>query len=375
MMPIRNFLLAPDSFKGTMDAVTVCDRMEEGILAACPEANVRKVPVADGGEGTVDCFHRALGGELFTPEVAGPFGAPVRAPWLCLPGGTPAVIEMASCAGLPLAAPRLDPAAATTFGVGERIRDALRHGWRKILLGLGGSATNDGGAGMAAARGVRFFDEQGNTFTPTGGTLLNIARIDLTALRALLQGCEAIALCDVDNPLCGERGASAVFGPQKGADGELVRLLDAGLAILARRILEAGGPDVLALPGGLAAGGLGAGTVAFLGGVLRPGIDTVLETAGFDASLKWADVVFTGEGRYDSQSARGKVIAGVAKHAAAAGVPVVAIVGDVKDEARLPGLTAVLTINRLLEPFEQAKTHSAQDMRATAEAAARLLTL
>lgn len=375
---MRRFLLAPDSFKGTMSAVRVCDIMAGRLLAGLPGAQVHAVPMADGGEGTCECFRRALGGEFTRLTVTGPYGVPVAAAYLRLPDGVTAVVEMAAAAGLPLAGSRREPEAATTYGVGELIGHALAAGCRHIILGLGGSATNDGGAGMAAALGAVFTDRQGKAFVPAGGSLSRVAAVDWSRCRARLDGCRVTAMCDVVSPLCGPEGASAVFGPQKGADAAAVARLDRGLAHLAERIRAAGGPDVRALPGGGAAGGLGAGAVAFLGAELRPGIETVCGQVQFDRLLAWADCVLTGEGRLDGQSARGKVIGGVARRAAAAGVPVIAVVGDIADDADAVyamGVTAVLSINRQAIPFSQASARCEADLGRTVDTLVRLLRL
>ena len=372
----RKIVLAPDSFKGTMSAVRVCDLMERAIHTRWNTAEIAKVPVADGGEGTVDCFVRAMDAEKITAPVSGPFFERMEASYARLPDGVTAVIEMAAAAGLPLVEDRKNPAAATTYGVGELIRHAVESGCRKIILGLGGSCTNDGGAGMAAALGVRFYDDASHSFVPTGGTLDRIARIDCTGKWPVLDDCCFTAMCDVRNPLCGPNGASAIFGPQKGADEEMVRTLDRNLLHFSQRIREDGGMDVEQMEGAGAAGGLGAGSVVFLGARLRSGIDTVLDTVGFDRLLEGADLVISGEGRIDGQSAQGKVVWGVSRRAKAAGVPVVAVVGDIGDGIDAlygAGLTAVLSINRRAIPFEQARLRCETDLEGTMDTLIRLL--
>ena len=322
--------------------------------------------MADGGEGTVQSVLRCTGGEPVTLDVTGPFpGGTVRAAYGRF-GGC-AVIEMASAAGLPLAAGRLDPLHATTFGVGELIRHAVERGCREIYLGLGGSCTNDGGSGCAAALGVRFENAAGEPFVPTGGTLAQIRRIDLSGARELLAGGKITAMCDVDNPLCGPEGAAAVFGPQKGAAAETVRLLDRGLHSLREVVYAETGRDLADVPGAGAAGGFGFGCMALLGGTLRPGIETLLDLAGFDRLLERADLVITGEGRLDGQSLRGKVISGVARRAKGR-VPVIAIVGGIADDA-VPayglGVDAMFSIDRAALPFPESAPRSAADYRAT----------
>ena len=276
------------------------------------------------------------------------------------------MIEMAAAAGLPLVGDRLEPDAATTYGVGELMAAAAEQGAKHIILGLGGSATNDGGCGAAAALGVRFLRADGTSFIPTGGTLNEIAAIDMSGRRALPP---VTVMCDIDNPLCGASGASAVFGPQKGADSAMVERLDRNLEHLAFVIERDLGLQVKDVPGAGAAGGMGGGSLAFWGGCLQMGIQTVLDTVGFDELVQGAKLVFTGEGRLDSQSLRGKVIDGVAKRAKMHGVPVVAVVGAVSegaDEIYDLGVCAVFTTNHAPVPFEVAKLHSHENLRRTA---------
>jgi glycerate kinase len=371
----EKFIVIPDSFKGTMTSADVCTIMREQIARFFPETEVVSVPIADGGEGTVEAFLTALGGERAFCRVSGPFGEPVDASYGII-GGDTAILETSSCAGLPLAAGRLDPFAATTYGLGELMADAVRRGCRRLVIGLGGSCTNDAGAGMAAALGVRFRDADGKEFVPTGGTLKNVAEIDCSKARRFLADVRITAMCDVESPLYGPEGAAFVFAPQKGANQEDVLKLDAGLRRIAAVMRQSLGTDVSALPGGGAAGGMGAGMKAFLGAELQPGIQTVLELVRFDEMLAGARLVFTGEGRLDGQSVRGKVVGGVAKHARDAGVPVVAVVGDAGEGAEKvydAGVTAVFPINRTAIPYEQAKLRSREDLGRTMEDILRLL--
>ncbi len=349
------YLLIPDSFKGTLSAMEVCAAMKRAILRRQPEAVILSVPVADGGEGTVEAFLTALGGQREDVRTSGPYGEPMTACYGLLPDGT-AVIEMAACAGLPLVGDRKDPSATTTFGVGELLLDAVQKGVRRFLLGLGGSATNDGGCGCAAACGARFYDKTGLPFLPTGGTLQAIDRLDVSLMDPRLKDCTFTILCDIDNPLCGPRGAAAVFAPQKGADPHMVRQLDDGLAHLAALWKRDAGVDVLDLPGGGAAGGMGAGMAAFFGGKLRPGIDLLLDTVDFDALAVGCDLILTGEGCLDGQTLGGKAVCGVAKRAKKLSVPVVAVVGGSKGDLTAlydAGLTAAFSINRLPLPLAQ----------------------
>ena len=373
---MEKILLVPDSFKGTLSSRQVCQVMAGQLRRFFPQAQVKSIPVADGGEGSVEAFLAAAGGERRTRTVTGPFGEPVEAFYGILGDGRTAVIEVAACAGLPLAEGRLNPERATTYGVGELLLAAKEAGCTKAILGLGGSCTNDGGAGAAAALGAKFTRADGTAFVPTGGTLGEIAALDVSPVAQALQGMELTAMCDIDNPLYGEAGAAAVFAPQKGADAAMVARLDAGLRHLGQVSARCLGRDFSHLPGAGAAGGLGFGMAAFCGAQLRMGIDAVLDAVGFDSLLPGTDVVFTGEGKIDSQSARGKVVSGVAARCRKAGVPVVAVVGQIGqgfEEMYQQGLTAVFSINRAAQPFAESRFHAGENLALTMENIARLL--
>ena len=373
---MEKILLVPDSFKGTLSSRQVCQVMAGQLRRFFPQAQVKSIPVADGGEGSVEAFLAAAGGERRTRTVTGPFGEPVEAFYGILGDGRTAVIEMAACAGLPLAEGRLNPERATTYGVGELLLAAKEAGCTKAILGLGGSCTNDGGAGAAVALGAKFTRADGTAFVPTGGTLGEIAALDVSPVAQALQGMELTAMCDIDNPLYGEAGAAAVFAPQKGADAAMVARLDAGLRHLGQVSARCLGRDFSHLPGAGAAGGLGFGMAAFCGAQLRMGIDAVLDAVGFDSLLPGTDVVFTGEGKIDSQSARGKVVSGVAVRCRKAGVPVVAVVGQIGqgfEEMYQQGLTAVFSINRAAQPFAESRFHAGENLALTMENIARLL--
>ena len=376
---MKKCIIISDSFKGTLSSSEICAIAEEAVSRFFPECTLCKVPVADGGEGTVACFQEACGGELVRLTVQGPFGEPVEAAYLQLPGGQ-AVVEMAAAAGLPLVGDRKDPRKASTYGVGQLIRHAAEQGNRKILLGLGGSATNDGGCGCAAALGVRFLDQDGQSFIPVGETLADICSIDLSGT-SYLRDVQLTAMCDIDNPMHGPTGAAYVFGPQKGADPETVAFLDSQLVSLDETIRRELGRQVADIPGAGAAGAFGAGMVAFFQAQLRPGIEAVLDLVGFDDMLEGCDMVFTGEGRLDSQSLRGKVLSGVGKRARAHGVPVVAIVGgvtpDTEDvcDCQDAIISAIFTINRQAVDFEKSKGSSHQNYQRTFENILRLIQL
>lgn len=365
---MKKCIVIPDSFKGTLSSMEICKITKERILNYFPEAEVIAVPVADGGEGSVDCLLTACGGKKIPCRVKGPYFDDVDAFYGLLPDGT-AVVEMAACAGLPLVGERRSASDTTTYGVGELIARAVAEGARRVVLCLGGSATNDGGAGMAAALGIRFYGKDG-TFVPVGRTLREIERIDASGMAAELRKTEIVAMCDINNPLCGKEGAAFVFAPQKGATREEIELLDAGLSHLADVALRDLSADIRDLPGAGAAGGMGGGAVAFLGARLQAGIETVLETVKFDSLLRDADLVLTGEGKIDGQSLRGKVVIGVARHAKRAGVPVVAIVGDIGDGvegAYGEGVSGIFSINRVAVPFSEAKLRSRNDLFLTVD--------
>ncbi len=339
----NRYLLMPDSFKGTMSAMEVCDIMRRAILLREPDARVASVPVADGGEGTVDCFLYAFGGKKRQVMVRGPYGDQKEAFYgVTGESGETAIVEMAAAAGFSTEdceGRRRDPSSATTFGVGELIRAAVDGGARKIILGLGGSCTNDGGAGMAAALGTVFLDERGKAFVPTGKDLALVKRIDTGETEKLLSDISIEVMCDIDNPLYGPRGAAYVFAPQKGADVEMVRMLDDNLKAFAATIEKETGKDVSTLPGGGAAGGMGAGAYALLGAKLSQGIDVILDMMKFEELVKGCRAIFTGEGQFDSQSLGGKVVVGIGRRARRAGIPVIVVAGRVAEN--LPGLSDV----------------------------------
>jgi glycerate kinase len=323
-------LVAPDKFRGTLTASQAAAAMAAGWRRARPGDEPEEVPMADGGEGTLDALLAALGGERHRVRVTGPLGDPVEAEYGVArgPGGRVAVVEMARASGLALVPEgRRDPLRTTTRGTGELILEALRHGPQEVIVCLGGSATNDGGAGMAQALGVRLLDAEGREIGPGGAALLRLARVDATGLERAARSVRFLAATDVDNPLVGPAGAAVVYGPQKGARPGDVVLLDRALAHYASVLHRDLGIDVRELPGAGAAGGLGAGLVAFLGARIRPGVDVVMEALGLEARAERAHLVLTGEGSLDAQSLRGKVVAGVLRTARAVGRPAVVLCG------------------------------------------------
>ncbi len=372
---MKKIILIPDSFKGTMSSVEVCNILKEGI-SKFSDANIISVPVADGGEGSVDAFLAALDGEKRYVTVKNPYFEDMKSFYGVLHGGKTAVIEMAACAGLPLVEDRKNPCNTTTYGVGQLMLHAVESGCENIILGLGGSATNDAGAGCAAAVGVRFTNKNGNEFVPVGGTLSEIAHIDIKGISPRIKQANITIMCDIDNPLFGENGAAYIFGPQKGADKDVVKLLDNNLKHFSNIVNNDLNIDVSLLPGGGAAGGMGAGLNAMLGGELHMGIETVLDTVGFDTLISGADLVISGEGRIDGQSARGKVVAGVARRTSAKGIPTIAIVGDVAagfEQLYGMGLTAIFSINRVAVLYPEAKLRAKQDLASVCEDIFRLL--
>jgi len=330
-------VVAPNAFKGSLSAIEAALAIAEGIRVAAPDADLVLVPIADGGDGTVDALVAAMQGERRRLRVRGPLGDPVDAEYGLIDRGSTAVIEMAKAAGLALVPKeKRDPRITTTYGVGELLQHAHDAGARHFIVGIGGSATNDGGAGMAQALGYHLLDDNGLELPPGGLALNRLARIHVGGVHANWKDAKVNVACDVTNPLTGPRGASAVYGPQKGATAEMVAELDGALHHFAEVIRRDLGVDVEPLPGAGAAGGLGAGLVAFLGARLQPGAEMVMEALHLDERLTGARLVITGEGRLDSQTARfGKGPAAVARHARNAGIPVVAIGGSVADETEL----------------------------------------
>ena len=373
---MKKVILMPDSFKGTMSSSEICGIMEKAVRAYYPDAEVVPIPVADGGEGSVDAFLAAVGGERVTVPVRGPYMEEMEGYYGLLDGGSTAVIEMAACAGLPLVGENRHAEKTTTYGVGQLMAHAAGRGCKKMIVGLGGSATNDFGAGAAAALGVRFLDEAGEEFVPVGENLARVAKIDMSGLLPALRGIEVITMCDIDNPLCGKNGAAHIFGPQKGADPAMVEYLDGQLRAIAETVKRELGRGVADLPGAGAAGGMGGGMVAFLGSRLQMGIETVLDTVGFDRLVSDADLVLSGEGKIDTQSLRGKVVIGVARRGKNPGVPREALgrdIGDNIENANVEGVSAVFSTNRVAVDFSVARTRSKSDMALTVDNLMRFL--
>lgn len=370
-------VIASDSFKGSATSLAVADAVERGIHRSDPFVECLKFAVADGGEGLVKAL-RKKGDQIVTLSVRGPLGTPVSAQYIVR--GTMAIMEMAEASGLPLVAEgERNPLLTTTYGTGEMMLDALDRGCTEILLGIGGSATNDCGVGMAAALGVRFLAADGREVAPCGGELSKISRIDSTGLSEKVRTATIRVACDVDNPLCGPQGASAIYGPQKGATPEMVGLLDDALSHVAEIVETANERRCGMLrdvPGAGAAGGLGFGLMAFCGANLVSGIELVLDVIGIDKALKNADLVITGEGRIDGQSKRGKVPVGIAARAKRYGVPAVVLAGDIGpgvEKLYELGLDSILSTTSRAMPLSEAMSHSLELTEDAADRMWRLL--
>ena len=344
---MRKIVIASDSFKGSISAAEVAACGERAVHRLFPDCEVVQLPVADGGEGTVETLTAALGGQSVATVVHDPLGRLITAQYGLITKEKTAIIEMATASGLPLLQPEeRNPWLTSTYGTGELIRDALERGCRKFLIAIGGSATNDGGMGLLQALGFRFLDAEGQELPGCGGSLSRIAQIDTSGALSALTECQFTVACDVTNPFYGREGAAYVFAPQKGADAEMVEALDLGLRHFAQLIQTTQGIAIDQLPGAGAAGGLGGGLVAFLQARLRPGIEMVLDALQFDTQIAGADLIFTGEGKLDAQTCMGKTPFGVLRRAQRQGIPVVALGGAVEaiEELNRCGFLAVLPI-------------------------------
>lgn len=370
-------VIAPDSYKESLSALEVAQAVASGFRQVFPDAEYVLVPVADGGEGTVDAMVAATGGRREAVAVSGPLGARVEAFYGLTGDGETAVIEMAAASGLALVPPaQRNPLRTSSRGTGELIRAALDAGARRFILGIGGSATNDGGAGMVQALGARLLDAEGRELDGSGGDLARLDRIDVSALDARLAECRIEVACDVDNPLTGPRGASAVFGPQKGATPEMVQVLDANLAHLARIVERDLGVSVDRVPGAGAAGGMGAAMLAFFGATLKPGIEIVTAAVDLDAHVRDADLVITGEGRIDFQTVHGKTPIGVARVAKRHGKAVIGIAGSLGANVGVVhehGIDAVFSVLSRPCTLEEALGDAAANVELTARNVAAVL--
>lgn len=372
-------VLAPDSFKESMTAKEACLAMERGIKKANSNISCVHVPMADGGEGTMQSLVDATDGKIYSLKVVGPLGNEVEAQYGILGDGEIGILEMASASGLHLVpAGKRNPLVTTTFGTGQLIKACLDHGVKKLLIGIGGSATNDGGAGVIQALGGRLLDKQGNELGFGGGELGKLDSIDLSSFDERIKNVKIEVACDVANPLCGEKGASKVYGPQKGAAPDMIRILDDNLKHYANIIKKQLGKNVLDEPGAGAAGGLGAGLMAFLGGTLKKGIEMVIEYANLEEKVKDADMVWTGEGSIDFQTQYGKTPLGVAKVAKKYNKPVIALAGRVGEGLDMlyeDGIDSIFGIVKDITSIEEALAKGQENIEKTAENIIRLMNL
>jgi len=371
-------VIAPDSFKESLTAMEAATAVRTGFQRVLPDAGYDLVPMADGGEGTVDAMVQAAGGEFVTVQVKGPLGQPADARYGLLDGGKTAVIEMAAASGLPLVRPdQRNPMMTTTWGTGELIASAIERGAKKIIIGIGGSATVDGGAGAVMALGARLLDENNDPIPLGGRGIKKLRRIDMSGFDRRVTETQILVASDVDNPLTGPKGAARVFGPQKGATPDMVEVLDENLKLYAQVIRDQLGADIENAPGAGAAGGLGAALLAFCRARLQSGSQLVAETVGLPTRLKGADLCLTGEGQIDGQSVRGKVCFRVAELAHKAHVPTIALVGSIGRDAHhmIPPLSAYFSIMNRPMPLEDAIRHADILLTDLAEQVARTLTL
>ena len=368
-------VIASDSYKGSNTSLKVAGLIQEGASRVFPDAEYVKIPIADGGEGTVEALVSGLGGEMVTVRAEDALGRPVDAFYGIVEGKV--VAEMAAASGLPLLKENeKNPRIASTYGTGQVLLAAMEAGFRDITIGIGGSATNDGGAGMAQALGYRLLDASGKDLPRGGAALSDIAAVDAAGVSSLLNETTIHVACDVDNPLLGDHGASAVYGPQKGADPAMVTELDAALGRFADVVEDWKGRKMREIPGAGAAGGLGFGLVAFCGAIIKSGIDTILDLTDFDDKIKGADLVITGEGKIDGQSIRGKVPIGVAARAEPAGLPVLAVVGDIGKGASAVyeyGIDSIMsTVDKAMH-LDEAIARSQECLVDAAERASRMI--
>ena len=379
MLIAMKVVIAPQAFKGSISALEVAGAIAEGVRRVVADAETVLVPVADGGDGTLETLIEGSVGQINVAEVTGPLGEKISARWGAMGDGDTAVIEMARTSGLVLVpADRRDPLRATTYGLGEAIEAALDVGFRRFIVGIGGSATNDGGAGMAQALGVRLLDREGHDLSFGGAALACLERVDISGVDGRVRESRFLVACDVNNPLIGPEGASAVYGPQKGATPEMVAQLDAALGHFAGVVRRDIGADIKDVPGAGAAGGLGGGLIAFLDAELRTGVDIVLDVVGLDRHLEGADLVITGEGCLDYQTVYDKAPIGVASRAKARGIPVVSVSGSLGErfrEVHDHGIDATVAITWAPMRLEEAFEAAAELAASAAEEALRLMKL
>ena len=377
MWAIMKIVLAPQTFKGSISALDVAHAMSEGVHRVFPDAETVIVPVADGGDGTLETLVEGSEGEIREFEVTGPMGTPVVANWGAMGDGNTALIEMARTSGLALVAIEdRNPLVSTTYGLGEAIRFAMDEGFRRFIVGIGGSATNDAGGGMAQALGAHLLDADGNELPYGGAALAQLDRIDVSDIDPRVNESEFQVACDVNNPLTGPEGASAIYGPQKGATPEMVEQLDAALAHFAKIVKRDIGADVNDVAGAGAAGGLGGGMIAFLRGELKPGVDIVLDAVKLNSALEGADLVITGEGCLDHQTVYSKAPIGVAERASARGIPVVSVSGSLGERymaVHEHGIDAAMAITHAPMSLQEASDQAGELIADATEEAMRFM--
>lgn len=375
---MKKIIIIPDSFKGSASSLEVCDLIEKGVLKVFKDVKIKKIPVADGGEGTVEAVRFAAGGEIKTVKVHNPIGKIIEAKYAMIDLNR-AVIEMAEASGITLLKENeRNPLIASTFGTGEIIKDALKNGAKEILIGIGGSATNDCGIGMAEALGYRFLDKHGKEMKICGGNMIDIAKIDDSKVDKKIFDCKIIVASDVSNPLYGKDGATAIYGKQKGVTEDMFDILDNGLKNAARIIKETMNIEVDNVPGAGAAGGLGAGLIAFCKAQIKSGIDAILDIVDFDEEIKDASLIITGEGAIDGQTKKGKVPMGIAKRAKKENIPVIAIVGDIREGAEAVydfGIVSIMPALKRAMPLEEAIKNSRYLILDATERACRFISI
>lgn len=369
---MKKCVIIPDSFKGSISSMEACNIIKGKVKEFYPLCEAIEVPIADGGEGTVDSFIYSLNAEKVVIKVKNAFGEVIDAYYGRIKNK--AIIEVAQVVGLPSAEGRKDPSTTSTYGVGEIMKHAIENGCNEIVIGLGGSCTNDGGVGAACALGTIFKNKKGQEFIPVGKNLNDIEYIDISKTISILKNCKVTAMCDIDNPMYGEDGAAFVFAPQKGADENMVRMLDDNLKVLSQKIKENLNKDVANIKGAGAAGAFGAGVCAFFNGDLKSGIEVILDLIDFNNLISNADMIFTGEGQIDSQSLRGKAVIGISRRAKKQNISVIVIVGSIckgAEEAYKEGVSAIFSINQKAEDYSISKFKAKENLEKTIDSLLR----
>lgn len=369
---MKKCVIIPDSFKGSLSSIEVCNIIKEKVNEFFPKCNAIMIPIADGGEGTVDTFVYSLKAEKVNLKVQNAFGEVIDVYYGRIKNK--AIIEVAQVVGLVSAEGRENPSTTSTYGVGEIISHAIENGCNEIFIGLGGSCTNDCGVGAASALGTVFKNKNGEEFIPVGKNLNDIEYIDISKTLEKLKNCKVTAMCDIDNPMYGENGAAFVFAPQKGADKNMVKMLDNNLRALSEKIKKNLNKDVSNIKGSGAAGAFGAGVCAFFNGELKSGIEIILDLIDFDNLISDADIIFTGEGQIDSQSLNGKVVIGISKRAKKQNIPVIVVAGSIGEGAEKAydeGVSAIFSINQKAEDYSISRFKAKENLEKTIDSLLR----